>query len=461
LLLASCAEFSHTVSVATRYARSGDTNIAYQIHGDGPVDLVYVPGFASHVELSQEEPRIARHHRRLASFARVVFFDKRGTGMSDPWQGAPTLDERMDDIRAVMDAANLDRSAILGVSEGGPMAIVFAATYPERVTALVLYASGARFTRTEDYPYGATREEASAMIDFIEATWGESRVEPLSILTPALADDEAFREAWSRIRRRSASPRMAADLLRMACDIDIRAVLPSVRTPTLVLHRRGDRFIPVEHGRYLAEHLPAASYVELDGDDHLLFVGDLDVDDHIEEFLTGGRRTSDPDRALATVLFTDIVDSTRQAGAIGDRRWRELLDLHDSATAREVNRFGGRVVKSMGDGSLATFDRPGRAITTTRAIAAEVTRIGLQVRAGIHTGEVETRDADIGGLAVHIAARIAALAGPGETLVSRTVKDLLVGSEVRFNDHGCTELKGVPGEWQLFAVSRQNSKQRP
>lgn len=435
-----------------KYAKSGDLNIAYCTVGDGPFDLVYIPGFVSHVETWWELPLIARHLSRLASFSRFTMFDKRGVGMSDPWQGAPTLDERMDDIRAVMDDAAIDQAAIFAISEGGPLASLFAATHPDRVQSLILYATGARLCSAPDYPHGVDRETAEVFVQAMEETWGQDTALSVDLISPTLANDEAFREAWARARRRAASPKMAADLLRMNIDMDIREVLPLIQTPTLVIHRTGDRFVSVEHGRYLADHIDGARYLELPGDDHLPFVNDDDILSEVEEFLTGSRAPGEPDRVFATVVFTDIVGSTERAAAEGDRHWRELLDAHDAATERQVERFGGRRVKSTGDGCLATFDRPGRAIEAARAVVEAVRAAGLEVRAGLHAGEVEVRGEDIGGIAVHIGARVAALAAPGEVLVSSTVKDLVVGSPFTFDDRGVHELKGVPGEWRLCAL---------
>ena len=436
-----------------KYAKSGDVNVAWVELGEGPIDLVYIPGFVSHVDVFLRQPLIGNHMRRLAAFSRVILFDKRGVGMSDPWSQPPTLDERMDDIRAVMDAAGSERAAIFAVSEGGPMALSFAATYPERVSALALYATGARFTQTDDYPHGYPREFVAPFLDLLEETWGESGAVSVEMIAPSLKDDVAFREEWGRARKIAASPRMAADTLRMNADIDVRHVLPAVQAPALVMHRTGDQFVPVENGRYLGEHLPGARYVEFDGADHLPFVNDDEIVGLVEEFLTGSRTEVVPDRALATVLFTDIVGSTERAAAEGDAAWRALLDRHDTTTRAEVERFGGRAIKSTGDGFLATFDRPGRAIEAARSVVAAVGQGGLQIRAGLHTGEIELRGDDVGGIAVHIGARVGALAGPGEVLVSSTVRDLVVGSPFTFDDRGTYQLKGVPGEWRLLAVN--------
>ncbi|HVM41704.1 MAG TPA: adenylate/guanylate cyclase domain-containing protein [Acidimicrobiia bacterium] len=437
-----------------RYAKSGDLNIAYRTAGEGDVDVVYVPGFVSHIDLFLDDPKVSPHFRRLASFSLLVVFDKRGTGLSDPWNGAPTLDERMDDIRAVMDDAGVERAVLFGVSEGGPLCLTFSATYPDRVSALVLYASGARFTRTDDYPFGLPMESVEPMLQQIEESWGDPDALATVAGSPSRIDDPEFKEAWARARRMSASPKMAADLLRMNCHIDVRHLLPLVSVPTLVLHRAGDQFVPVEHGRYLAEHLPGARYVELEGVDHVPFFDDDDLLDEIEEFVTGKRTVHDTERVLATVLFTDVVGSTERAAEVGDRRWRELLDDHDALTLREVERFGGRLVKLTGDGALAVFDRPGRALSAARTVLDSVASIGLQLRAGLHAGEVELRGDDVGGIAVHIAARVSALAQAGSVFTSATVKDLVVGSDFEFTDRGSHELKGVPGTWNVFEVKR-------
>lgn len=445
-------------SAETRYAKSGDLQIAYQQLGDGDLDLVYVPGFVSHVEAFQQEEHIRQHVHRLASFSRLLFFDKRGTGMSDSWDSAPTLDERMDDIRAVMDDADVEQASIFAVSEGGPLALLFAATYPERVDALILYGTGARFVQGDGYPYGPTAEEVDIFIPLMQEGWGVVNPGALSLAAPSMVNDTAFVEDWAKARRIAASPKMAADILRLNCEIDVRDILPTVRTPTVVIHRRGDAFVGIEHGRYLAERLPNARLVELEGNDHMPWIGERDVEGEediegvVEEFLTGSRSEASPDRALATVLFTDIVGSTERAASEGDARWRRLLDRHDDMTRHAVERHNGRPVKATGDGFLASFDRPSRAIEAARTAVDAVRTMGLDIRAGVHTGEVEMRGDDVGGIAVHIGARVGALADAGEILVSGTVKDLVVGSPFEFDDRGTHELKGVPGEWRIFAV---------
>jgi class 3 adenylate cyclase len=436
----------------TRYARSGDVSIAYQVLGDGPLDLVFVPGWISHLDHYWEEPRVARFFRRLGSFARLIRFDKRGTGLSDRAVAIPTLEERMDDVRAVMDAAGSARAAVLGISEGGAMSLLFAATYPERTTALVLYGSFARSAWAPDYPHGRTGEELRARLARIRESWGTGA--NAAMMSPSLAGDEAHHEWAAANERTSASPGAVEALQRMNFEIDARHVLPTIRVPTLVLHRTGDRVVRVEHGRYLAEHISSAKYVELAGDDHAWAAGDADrILGEIEEFLTGARHEPEVDRILATILFTDIVDSTRRAVELGDRRWREVLEAHHGMVRDELRRFRGREIDTAGDGFLAAFDGPARAVRAASAIAERVKSLGLVVRAGIHTGECELMGDKLSGLAVHIGARVASLAWPGEVVVSSTVRDLVAGSGLRFEARGAHALKGVPGEWLLFAVA--------
>ncbi len=435
----------------TKYAKSGDINIAYQVIGEGPLDLVYVPGWISHLEYAWESPDYARFFRRLSSFCRLILFDKRGTGLSDREVGFPTLDERMDDVRAVMDAVGCERAAIFGMSEGGNMSTLFAATYPERATALILFGCFAKRSWSEDYPWAPTREERQEWLDTFERDWGG--LINLEAMAPSVAHDDGVREWLSTYMRFSASPRTALTLGRLNSDIDIRDVLPTVRVPTLILHRRGDRHVKVEEGRYLAEHIPNAVFVELPGDDHLVWVGDQDaVVDEVEEFLTGIRRGPDPDRVLLTLLFTDIVESTAAAARLGDRGWHELLDRHHAVVRRQLALFRGREVKTIGDGFLAAFDGPGRAVQCASAIRNEVRALGLEIHAGLHTGECEQRDDDLSGIAVHLASRIVDEAGSGEILVSSTVKDLVVGSGLDFDERGETSFKGIPGGWRLFAL---------
>jgi len=438
----------------TQYARAGETSIAYQVVGDGPIDLVLVLGFATHLEVQWEAPPLARLFERLGSFSRLIMFDKRGSGLSDPVSEVPTLEQRIDDVRAVMDAAGSERAALLGISEGGPMSVLFAATHPERASALVLYGAMARTTEAPDYPWGSPADALlESAAEFIAPYWGREAKGTVELFAPSLADDPAVVEFTARMERSAASPAMVQRIFEMFLDIDVRAILPTIHVPALVLHRHGDRVVNWRAGKDLAERIPGARYVELEGIDHLPWAGDAEaVVGEIEEFLTGARSAPEPDRVLATVMFTDIVGSTERAAELGDTRWRELLSAHQAAVREDVARFGGREVKMLGDGCLATFDGPARAIRCGRAIADSARHLGVEVRVGLHCGEVELIGEDVGGIAVHIAARVGALAGGGEVLVSSTVKDLVAGSGVRFEDRGTTRLRGVPGDWRLFAA---------
>ena len=440
----------------TRYARSGDVSIAYQVVGSGPTDVVLVPGFATHVELQWELGPVASFLERVASFSRLILFDKRGTGLSDPVADVPTLEQRIDDLRAVMDAAGSQRAALVGISEGGAMSALFAATHPERVTTLVLYGAMARTTEAPDYPWASPADALrEAAAEFIAPHWGQQAEVFVELFAPSLiGGDVAAAEALARNQRSSASPAMILKIFEMFLDVDVRAVLPAIHVPTLVLHRRGDRVVNWRAGKDLAAHIPNARYVELEGIDHLPWAGDSDaVIGEIEEFLTGVRSVPEPDRVLATVMFTDIVSSTAKAAELGDTRWRELLASHLGAVRRELSSCRGREVKTLGDGLLATFDGPARAIRCGQAIAAAARSLGIEVRIGIHTGEVELIGQDVGGIAVHIAARVGALASAGEVLVSSTVKDLVAGSGIQFVDRGKRELKGIADEWRLFAAA--------
>jgi pimeloyl-ACP methyl ester carboxylesterase len=441
------------VEPETRYAESGDVRVAYQVLGDGPRDLVLAPGFVSNLELAWERPSYERFMRRLATFARVIVFDKRGSGLSDPVDEAATLEERMDDIRAVMDAEGCVRADVFGWSEGAAMAALFGASRPDRVSALVLYGSFARGTPAEGYPWGLPREvwELGTQ-EGEQEMWGQGF--SLMGTAPSGFEDEALVRWWGRFERQSMSPRMARAALRLDGELDIRDVLPSIRVPTLVIHRTGD-VLPVDGARWLAAQIPGARFVELAGDDHWPWISDPDeIVDEVEQFLTGERPVCELDRVLATVLFTDIVRSTERATALGDRRWRDLLDQHDRLVRRELERHRGREVKTTGDGVLATFDGPARGIQCATAICEQVRPLGIQVRAGLHTGECELRNGDVGGIAVHIGARVAGMAAAGEVLVSSTVKDLVVGSGLSFADRGMHSLKGAPGEWRIYAVER-------
>ena len=437
----------------TRYARSGDVSIAYQVIGDGPFDLVYVPGWVSNIELMWDEPGYASFLERLATFSRLIIFDKRGTGLSDPVSidALPTLEERMDDVRAVMDAAGSERAALLGHSEGGNMCVLFGATYPERTQALVLVGCYAKRIRSDDYPWAPSIEDRRREIEETEATWGSP--EAFRPLAPSKADDEAFQRWIGRYLRQSASPKAAAAMLRMNSQIDVREILPTVRVPTLLIYRTDDADVHVDEGRYIAARIPGARFVELPGVDHIMWAGEAGaILDEVQEFLTGARRGPDLDRVLATVLFTDIVGSTETAARLGDREWRALLERHHELVRGELARWRGREVDTAGDGFLATFDGPARAIRCAVAASGGVRGLGLRIRAGLHTGEVEIAGDRVSGIAVHIGARVSALAGPDEVLVSRTVADLVAGSGIVLADRGEHSLKGVPGVWQVYAV---------
>jgi class 3 adenylate cyclase len=437
-----------------RYATSGTVDIAYAVHGSGPIDLVYAPGFVSHLDLFWEIPPFAAMVTELTRFARVLVFDKRATGLSTREAGFGSASERMDDIRAVMDDAGWDRANLLGVSEGGPLALLFAASYPERVERLVLYGTFACLLPREDPAVAAF--DVERFVGGVERRWGTGAVVGRFVDSPG---DSAAVALAARYERATATPRMAAEIQRRNLEIDVRPVLGSVRAPTLVVHRNGDPIVSVERARELAGALPDARLLELPGDMHMPWQPDqvAPMIDAVREFLTHEQAARLPaERVLATIVFTDIVDSTSRAAQLGDRKWRTLLDLHDRTSQRIVERYGGRVVKQTGDGLLATFDAPARAVhgvqTLRDALGNEV-----PIRAGIHTGEVERRGDDVGGIGVHIAARVATIAEPGEVLVSRTVRDLVVGSELAFEDRGAHELKGVPEPWQLYAVVQEPS----
>jgi pimeloyl-ACP methyl ester carboxylesterase len=435
----------------TLYAKSGDVHIAYQVVGKGPLDLVFVPGWWSHLDLWWEEPSIRPFVERLASFSRLIMFDKRGTGLSGRVTDTRlfTLEDRMDDVRAVMDAAGSKCAALFGISEGGPMSMLFAATYPERISAMVLYGTNSKWLTTPDYPYGFSSERFQELISWVEPHWGKDGIF-LKLFAPSFADDENFRQMFTRWERRAASPATAVALLKMVAEIDVRHLLPSIRVPTLVLHRTGDQAADVNGARWMAQQIPGAKFVELPGNDHMM--QDESVADEIEEFLTGARHSVEPDRVLATVLFNDIVGSTEKPAALGDRRWRDTLEAYRRTVRGELQKFRGREVNTAGDGFLATFDGPARAIRSACAIRDAVRTQGIDVRTGLHTGECELIGDDVGGIAVHIGARVASVARPGEVLVSSTVKDLVAGSGIRFADRGAHALKGLPGEWRLYAV---------
>lgn len=437
-----------------RYAREGDLHIAYQVWGDGPLSLVLVWGLFSHCQLFWEDPPMARFLEELGKFARVVQFDRRGTGMSDAVSGIPTLEERMDDVRIVTRAADMEQVAILGESEGGPMSCLFAASFPDRVSRLVLYAPLMSWTARDDFPEGVQPEAADELIDAVAEQWGTGAASEFGM--PSRTGDPASRDLCARFERMALTRGAFRQLMRANMRIDIRPVLPLIRVPTLVVHRGNDQLVSPAHGRYYASHIADAQFVEKDGIDHYVGAGDwASIADETRRFLTGENESieHDLDRVLSTVMFTDIVDSTATAARLGDRRWRRLLDEHDRLVAAEVERGRGRLVKSTGDGALALFDGPARAVRCAQATLSGVGRLGLAARAGVHTGEVELRGDDVGGLAVHIGARVASAAQAGQVLVSSTVTDLVAGSRIEFTDWGEHELKGVPGTWRLFAVA--------
>ncbi len=434
----------------TRYARSGELNIAYQVLGEGPLDVVFVPGIISHLDLQWGLPGVQRFFERLASFSRLILFDKRGTGLSDPIAGPAPLEERMDDLRAVMDAAGSERAAIVGLSEGGPLAILFSASYPERVSGLALCGTFAYgIPDAEDNPGGLRWAQKAAVFTEAIRAWGTGRT--MSLLAPS-AEGALLRQGLASFERSAASPRMAQALWDMAIEIDVRDILPTIGVPTLVVHREHE-FPSVEHAQYMASHIPGARLAVLPGEDHIPFFGDVErYIGEIEAFLTSPLAEQLPERVLTTVLFTDIVSSTEQASELGDRRWRELLEEHYSLVRELLERFRGREVSTTGDGFLASFDGPARAIRCGQALIERLSDSGICIRAGIHTGECEVIGDDLAGIAVHIGARIAALGRPRELLVSSTVKDLVVGSGISFEHHGEHALKGVSDPWRVYCV---------
>jgi pimeloyl-ACP methyl ester carboxylesterase len=439
----------------TKYARSGKFSVAYQVVGDGERDLVYMPGFASHLEVFWEEPAYSRFLHRLASFSRLILIDRLGTGLSDRLApgATSTFEQRMDDIRAVMDAVGSERASLLGWSEGAPLCALFAATHPERTTSLVMYGGFSRLLEDDDHPWAVPGEVMDDWIDTVAELWGKEEENLLRFWAPTAADEPRAREWFARHGRMAASPGSAGALFRAVRDVDIRDILGAIRVPTLVIHRTDDTLVPFESSRYMAERIPDARLVELPGVDHLWWFGDQDaIVDEVEEFLTGVRSIPDPERVLATVLFTDIVGSTERAAELGDGRWRELLENHGATVRDQLEHFRGNEIKTTGDGFLATFDGPARGIRCALAISDAVRDLGIEVRAGLHTGEVELLNGDVAGIAVHTGARVSAAAGPSEVLVSSTVKDLVAGSGLEFYDRGVRVLKGVPGEWRLFAA---------
>ena len=443
--------YNRSVTPETRYARSGEYRIAYQVVGDGPLDVVLVSGFVTHLDLAWETPPFSAMYRHLASCGRLILFDKRGVGLSDRGASVPTLEERMDDVRAVMDAAGSERAALIGISEGGPMSLLFAATYPERVAALVLWSTFARIAAAPDYPDGVGAEVFERTYRRIEEHWGSGRT-LRAIAVQDAADDPTLLAQWGRYERSAASPTTAIACLRFGALSDVRHVLPAISAPTLVVHRSGDPLVPIAHGRYLTTHIPGARMLEFPGETHLSGTGaDVAILEAVEQFLVGSSGEQTIDRVLKTVLFTDIVGSTERAAALGDRRWRELLEAHDALVHREVERGRGTVVKTTGDGVLAAFDGPARALRAAQAIRSQASALGLTLRVGLHSGECELRGTDLAGIAVHIGARVAALAGPGEILATGTVADLVVGSGIDFAERGVQPLKGA-GDWRLLAV---------
>ena len=451
---------------STQYVKRDGVSIAYQVVGDGPVDLLLAPGFVSHLDLGWSDAGTSRLLGRLASFSRLILYDKPGTGLSDPIPHLPTLEERGADIEAVLDAAGSERAVLFGVSEGGPTAVLLAATRPERIVSLILYGTFAVLAPGAPDAYSADvgergRAEEEQMRDAID-NWGDG-AKLARVFAPSLGEGQA--RIWGTFARAAASPRMAAALIRTVMQIDVREVLAAVRVPTLVLHLDGDLAIPVEAGKLLADGIPGARFVTFTGRDHVFWLGQMrsradEIVDEIERFVTGAVHSPNPDRVLASVLFTDIVGSTTRAAELGDQAWRELLERHDMLIKRVVGEHGGRVVKHIGDGALSAFDGPASAMRCAEALRQQVADLGIQLRSGIHTGECEAIGDDLGGLAVHIGARVAAVAGPGEIVVSSTVKDLVVGSAMQFADRGEHELKGVPGSWRLYSLGEERAPGR-
>ncbi len=437
----------------TRYTRLGELNLAYQVIGEGPPDILLLDQWFGHVEAQWDVAPVAEFRERLASFGRLIMFDKRGTGLSDPIPTAslPTLEEFMADIPAVLDTVGSERAALIANIGGGVLAIPFAAAFSERVSSLILVDCFARFLEAPDFPIGAPYEALAPALDLAEDDTGRGIM--VDLFAPSVANDERTRRAWARYERSAATPGSTKAIVRLIYESDVRDILPAIRVPTLVVHRRDATGFGVEHGRYLATQIPGAKYVELPGADNLIWAGDQDaVVAEIQDFVTGVRPAPAPRRVLATVLFTDIVGSTQLAARLGDSDWQGLLADHNRMVRRQLDRFAGHEVKVVGDGFLATFDGPARAVRCAIAIRDGARDLGLEIRAGLHVGEIEMLPDDIGGLAVHIGARVSALAGPGEVLTSSTIKDLVVGSGIEFEERGSHELKGVPGEWRLYAV---------
>jgi class 3 adenylate cyclase len=441
------------VQPETKYARLVGDRIAYQVLGHGPPDLVMTRGGYGHLDIAWEDPGSTLFFRSLASFSRLILFDRRGMGASDPLppDPLPPWESYAEELAAVLDAVGCERAAILAEMDAGSLALFFAGARPDRTSALILANTAAKYVAADDYPIGMSAEVGEAILAQFDQGWGTDAL--LGVLLPSRVGDERFRHWYMKMQRALASPKAAQSFLRTMLEVDVRTVLPLVHAPTLILHRREVQFLPIDHGRYLAEHIPEARLVELPGADAPLIWEEPQLTlDLIEKFLVGVRRTAEPNRVLATVLFTDIVDSTKHVGRLGDRRWRELLNTHDEVARQTVEEWGGRLVQTTGDGILATFDGPGRGIGCAAALRNQLAGIGLHIRSGLHTGEVELRGDDVGGIAVHIAARVMAAAGSEEILVSRTVRDLVVGSDLVLEDRGAWPLKGVEGTWELFAV---------
>jgi class 3 adenylate cyclase len=437
----------------TLYVRNGDVHVAYQILGDGPIDLVFASEWWFHLDVQWEDPHLSRFLRRLSSFSRLVLFDRRGFGLSDslPSSRAPTLEETMADMVTVMDAAHIDQACVLAVGDGAPVSVLLAATHPDRVNALAILNGFARLSFAPDYPQGMSKRAQDAVFREIRERWGVPH--PVPFIAPSITAGRDFQEFFARAARQSISRGAAISLTTLNFQMDVRNILPSVSVPTLVFHREGDRYVVAANGRYLADHIPSARYVELAGEDHLWWLGETEPFlKEVEQFFTGELTAAEANRVLATVLFTDIVESTPTAAKIGDRRWLEILDSHNHYVRRQLDRYGGREIQTTGDGFVALFEAPGRAVRCAEAIVAGGPSLGLALRAGLHTGEVERRGDDVGGIGVHIGQRVSAAAGGGEVFVSSTVKDLVVGSGIEFSDRGLHDLKGVPGQWHLFKV---------
>jgi pimeloyl-ACP methyl ester carboxylesterase len=435
----------------TRYVKSDDVHIAYQVFGEGPLDLLFVPGFVSNIEAVWQSPDHSAFFRRLASFSRVIMFDKRGTGMSDRGSQIFTLEQRMHDVQAVLDEVGCERAALFGVSEGGPMSLLYSATYPARTSALVLYGTYAKRSWAPDYPFGWKDDQWERVFDNFKRHWGTTQSLAVTLFAPSLAADRQAAERVASYTRAAASPGAAVAIMQMNREIDVRHVLPTIRIPTLILHRTADRVIDAAHAHYMAERIPGAKLVELAGVDHNYVAGDRDaLLDQVEAFLTGTRHVHEPERVLATVLFVDIVGSTQRAAVLGDSAWRELLEAFYAKARAVLEQYRGREINTSGDGLLAAFDGPARAVRCAAAIRDGVRSLGLEVRCGLHTGECELVGKDLAGIAVHIGARVAGLAAPSEVLVSQTVRDLVAGSGLVFEERGSHALKGVPNEWVLF-----------